>query len=577
MASRLSTFFAELKRRKVYHVGAAYAAVAVGVSLAVAELFGTFSAPEWAARAIIVVIALGFPIALVLAWAYEVKPEEPTPTTESDTDPPSAADSVGPDEVAVPVERSIVVLPFDNLSPDPDDAFFADGLTEELITDLSKVSALKVISRTSAMSFQGSNKTVPAIAAELDVRYALEGSVRRSGENLRITAQLIDTRTDDHLWAEKYTGTLEDVFDMQERTSRAIVDALEVRLTQSDEVRLAEQGISDARAYDLLIRARQEFPKGDLQGFWNAIDLLREAEELVGENLLIYAGLAEAYFLISHFETEGSEGYKGYMNEVRRYADRILQLDSESAYGNVYKAWVVWTDQRIQESFLLLNRAFDVDPNNVTVLWSLAFQASQFGQPKIAEACANRLATLDPLNPWAPFSQGFYWLVGEGKPELAVEPLRRAHEMAPSGGLFAFKYARALATTGEVEEACKVIDHIVENAGDLWVWFAPFFKHALRKERDEAHGVMTPERREMALHDPTLAWHSATGYALLGENDLALQCLEKSVDLAFINYPFLSEFDPLLEGIRQEPRFQKLMEKTKGIWEVFPDHPTSAG
>jgi len=413
VASKISNLLGELKRRKVYHVAVTYAVVAAAtIGFADAALGETW---EQIRLVVLALFMIGFPIALVLAWAYEVRPEEPPEKLASNgQSAPSGTATTSAKAEEIGREGSIVVLPFDNLSPDSDDAFFADGLTEELITDLSKVRALKVISRTSAMSFQGSNKTVPAIAEELNVRYALEGSVRRSGDSLRITAQLIDTRTDDHLWAEKYTGTLEDVFDMQERTSRAIVDALEIQLTWSDEQRLERQPISDVRAYDLLIRARQEFPKGDLEGFWNAIDLLKEAEELVGQNLLIYAGLAEAYFLISHWEadgSEGSEGYKRYMSEVKRYADKILRLDPESAYGHVYTAWVEWADQRIQESFLSLKRALEIDPNNVTVLWSLGLLGSEYGQQEIAETCANQLADLDPLSPWAPFIRGFYWLL----------------------------------------------------------------------------------------------------------------------------------------------------------------------
>jgi len=170
-------------------------------------------------------------------------------------------------------------------------------------------------------------------------------------------------------------------------------------------------------------------------------------------------------------------------------------------------------------------------------------------------------------------ARGVYWLFGEGRFDLAVGPLKKAHQMSRNSGFFAFKYARALATTGRVDEACAVIDHIVENSVDLWLWFAPFFKHALRNEKAKAFQVMTPDRKASALSDQTLAWHLASGYSLLGENEQALECLERSVDLGFINYPFFSGIDPFLSGIRHEPRFHQLMEKTKRIWEAFPDYP----
>jgi tetratricopeptide (TPR) repeat protein len=239
----------------------------------------------------------------------------------------------------------------------------------------------------------------------------------------------------------------------------------------------------------------------------------------------------------------------------------------------LYLATVRWTNQEIQESFLSLKRAFELDPNNVSVLWYISVWAPEFGQLEIADTCVKRMEELDPLSPLTPFSRGWYWLFGEGRPDLAVEPLRKAYEMSPGSGFYAFKYARALASTGQINEACTVIDHIGETGDDLWVWVSPFFKYALRNDREKAFETMTPERRITALKDPTVAWHLASGYALLGENELALDCLETSVEKGFINYPLFSELDPLISGIRHEPRFQRLMEKTRRIWGAFPEHP----
>ncbi|MBM3502050.1 MAG: hypothetical protein FJX74_25640, partial [Armatimonadetes bacterium] len=194
-------------------------------------------------------------------------------------------------------ERSLVVLPFQNLSPDPDNAFFADGLTEELIADLSQVRKLRVISRTSAMMYKGASKSTPTIAEELNVRYVLEGSVRRAGDSLRITAQLIDAHTDTHLWAEKYTGTLKDVFEIQEQVSRAIVGSLRVRLSDEEERKIAARPITDPRAYDCLLRARQDIYEWAEPSLDRAVSRLLAGLEIVGENALFYAGLGSAYIL----------------------------------------------------------------------------------------------------------------------------------------------------------------------------------------------------------------------------------------------------------------------------------------
>ncbi|MCJ7630579.1 MAG: hypothetical protein MUO50_19565, partial [Longimicrobiales bacterium] len=188
MASKLSSFLAELKRRKVYHVSVAYLVVGAGIL----EVASNLLAPvdwEQLRLPIVVLVLVGFPIALVLAWAYEVKPEEPR---QVEPKPPSAVP-------ATEQRKSIVVLPFDNMSPDPGDAYFADGLTEEIITHLSCCGLLRVISRNSAMVLKGTQKSTRTIAEELKVQYVLEGSVRKAGEDLRITAQLIHAAEDEHL------------------------------------------------------------------------------------------------------------------------------------------------------------------------------------------------------------------------------------------------------------------------------------------------------------------------------------------------------------------------------------------
>ena len=159
-----------------------------------------------------------------------------------------------------------MVLPFANLSPDPDNAYFADGLMEEVIADLSRVRALTVISRTSSVKLKDTGWDLRRIGRELNVRYALEGSVRRAGSTLRITAQLIDVETDAHLWAEKYSGTVDDVFDLQERLSRQIVEALQITLSPPEDREIAERPIADLRAFEYYQRARQEYYRYTAEG-----------------------------------------------------------------------------------------------------------------------------------------------------------------------------------------------------------------------------------------------------------------------------------------------------------------------
>ncbi|HET6899036.1 MAG TPA: hypothetical protein VFK70_11835, partial [Vicinamibacteria bacterium] len=207
-----------------------------------------------------------------------------------------------------PPEKSIAVLPFANLSTDAENEYFADGLTDEVTADLSKVRALRVTSRTSAMTFKGTAKDCKTIARELGVRYVLEGSVRRAGRRLRITAQLVDASTDHHLWADKYDGGVEDVFAFQERLARVIVDALKLELSGDEDRRLGEHPIGSLPAYECYLRARQEGWRWRPDAIDRAVRLLRDGLALVGENARLYAALGLAHLQYREAGIDFGEG-----------------------------------------------------------------------------------------------------------------------------------------------------------------------------------------------------------------------------------------------------------------------------
>ncbi|HEX2461572.1 MAG TPA: FlgO family outer membrane protein, partial [Vicinamibacterales bacterium] len=189
----------------------------------------------------------------------------------------------------------IVVLPFTNLSPDPDNEYFADGLTDEVIADLSKIRSLRVISRTSSMALKGTSKDVRAIGRELRVRFVLEGTVRRAADGLRISARLIDASSDECLWTEKYDGRVEDVFAMQERLARTIVDALQLQLTADEHKQLAAHPIDNVHAYECYLQARQEAYRWRQDAIDHAIQLLRNGLAIIGENAELYAALGRTH------------------------------------------------------------------------------------------------------------------------------------------------------------------------------------------------------------------------------------------------------------------------------------------
>ena len=223
--------------------------------------------------------------------------------------------------------KSIVVMPFADMSPDSDNEYFSDGLTEEIIADLSKLRALRVISRTSAMHLKGTTKDIKTIARELNCRYVLEGSVRKAGDRLRITAQLIDAESDAHVWAEKYNGVLKDVFDVQEQVSRSIADALAVELSPEEKRRIAERPIPNMVAYDHYLRARQNLSQFTAVGTDDAIVHLQKGLGIVGENALLYRGMGYAHFQYVNAQIDVSQDH---LAKTEQYASKIAALDPSS-------------------------------------------------------------------------------------------------------------------------------------------------------------------------------------------------------------------------------------------------------
>ena len=334
---------------------------------------------------------------------------------------------------ARPAQASIVVLPFENLSPDPDNAFFADGLTEELIADLSKVRALRVISRTSALLLKDSKKDVPTIARELNVRFVLEGSVRRAGESLRITAQLIEGATDTHLWAEKYTGKLGDVFDLQEQLSRRIVDALKVTLTADEDRRLSARPIPDARALDCYLRARQEVRAFTEDALDRALRLTNQALAIVGENALLYASLALIHW---QYHNAGFRPDEQTLRQADAFVAKALELDPDLPQAFVVQGLIAWTRGALHSAVVSLKRAAELEVDSDALLW-LGVICAEAGCTAEARRYGDQAIGVDPLNSWAIMGRGWADLT-DGRFEDAFARSEKVMRWHPATGCCAF-------------------------------------------------------------------------------------------------------------------------------------------
>jgi serine/threonine protein kinase/tetratricopeptide (TPR) repeat protein len=461
---------------------------------------------------------------------------------------------------AGPDSKSIVVLPFGNLSPEKENEYFSDGLTEEIISDLSKVRSLRVISRTSTMLLKGTTKDIRAIARELGVRYVLEGSVRKAGQNVRVTAQLIDGHTDANLWSEKYTGTLDDIFEVQEGVSRAIVAALKVTLTPDEERRLEERPIRDAKAHDLYLRARGELQRGDAGALIRSTELLNEGLAIVGENELLFAALGHTYFARFRWINKADESLLERANE---YARKTFAMNPASPDGFVLQGLLLSTGGDIGGAIRSLKQAVALEPTNTEAHFWLAIYYSWAGRGAEALKEADKAISLDPLSPINTMIKGIAYIYN-GEFEKGVYWIRRGYDMDPNPPLAKWSLVIGLAWFRKDAEAAAEVEALARIApGWVYTQHALFLRHAVRGEKELALRYATEELALEAKHDLHFSLHVAHCYAMIGEKAKALDFLEHSVRMGMLNHRFLSQFDRLLENLRNEERFTSLMREAQ--------------
>ena len=470
------------------------------------------------------------------------------------------------DPAPAPTTNAIAVLPFTNVSADPDNEYFADGLAEEVTTKLSKLRALRVTSTTSSRRFRGTTKAVNAIAAELGVRYLLEGSVRRAGNRLRITAQLIDAAADDHLWAEVYDGTIEDVFAIQERLARLIVEALELRLTSEEDRRLAERSIHDLAAYECYLRARHEAWRWRQDAIDRAVDLLRDALAIIGDNARLYAALGLAHL---QYREAGIDFGDRPLVEAELCAEKVFALETDSAPGLQLRGWIHYSRGRVQEAVRDLKAALDIDGNNADTLLLLSNCYLISGRVSAARPLIARVLSIDPMTPvtrclpaWADILEGNFG--------AALGPYRQMFEMDPANPMARLFYLWVLVLNQRDDAVPALLQGFmpeVRNTVPAQVSF--FLAHALAGKPAEAQAVVTPQIEAAATATEMFPRFLAQGFALAGLPVAAMRWLEIAVERGFINYPFLARFDPFFKPLRNDPRFKELIEIVRVRWEGF--------
>jgi TolB-like protein len=461
---------------------------------------------------------------------------------------------------------SIAVLPFTNLSPDPENEYFADGLTDEVIQDLSKVRSLRVISRTSSMVLKGTNKDVKTIGRELGVRFVVEGTVRRTGPQLRISARLIDATRDDHLWSEKYDGRVEDVFTMQERLARRIVDGLQLQLTTDEHQQLTARPISNLHAYECYLQARQEAYRWRQDAIDHAIRLLHNGLAIIGENAELYAALGRAHL---QYREAGIDLSEGPLREADRCARKVLALDPGFPAGLQLRAWINYSTGRIQDAVRDLKTAYAIDSNNPDTLALLCNCYLISGYVAPARPLIEQLVAADPLTPLTRCLPGFADLM-EGNFTSALDPYRQMFVMDPGNPMTRLFYLPILAVNGRIIEVKEIAATIPPEVKDtIPARLTIFLAQAFAGNRSDALAMLTPQTETIANATDVFPRFLALGYAAIGVADRAIHSLSIAVDRGFINYPFLAHHDPFMKPLRADPRFRQLLATVRDRWEKF--------
>ncbi len=435
MADPPISLFDELKHRKVFKVGAAYLVVAWLAVQAASIGFPAFDAPPWALRIFILVVFLGLPVSLVFAWAFEVTPDglksegvrgskrlllvaaalaalafvwyfkgqpayldRPAPAVPGNA---TATTGIGAPDAApravTPIsKKSVAVLPFVNMSADKDQDYFSDGISEEILNALAQVQDLKVAGRTSSFQFKGKNQDLRAVGQALGVAHVLEGSVRKQGEKVRITAQLVQTADGFHVWSESYDGDLKDVFQLQENIARAITDKLQVILSGDQAERLVAVPTQNTEAYSLYLQASQTFNRRDGARFGEAIAQLEQALRLDPRFARAHSRIAALQSLAGNYDPRVQDSSAV---AAEAHAQQAIKLDAKLAepyavLGNLYGR-----QRRFVEAFETFNRALAIDPNDVTSNFWNAALLCQTGYLSRCDAALDRVLEIDPMLP----------------------------------------------------------------------------------------------------------------------------------------------------------------------------------
>jgi TolB-like protein/Tfp pilus assembly protein PilF len=577
------SFIKELKRRNVIRVAIAYAIAAWLLIEISATTFPMLRLPEWTATFVTVLLMIGLPVALIFAWAFELTPEGLK--REKDVDRSrSITHSTGrkldfviigamaaallyfavnhdwngkQGRIAPGEITSIVVLPLDNLMNDPQQDYFVDGMHDALITELTRIRALKVISRTSAVRYRNTEMSVPEIAIELGVDAIVEGSVLRAGNTVRVTAQLIEARSDRHLWADNFDRELSDILALHSDLARAIVDEIRVAVTPEEESRFANTRSVNPEVYELYLRGRFLCGNGTPEEMANAIQYLQQA-------IARDPGYAPAHAELASCYTDNS--YLEYLRPLEVYpkakvaAIRAVEIDDQlaeahSAVGSVAYQFE-WDFLEAENAF---KRAIDLNPSNLRTLIYYAWMLGETGRFEEAMVPARRAQELDPLSAMANIAVAEIYYLSRNYDE-AIKEYSKNLDFSPNDPLVNYFLAWPYEQKGMFEKATALLEKAVMLSNGAPVYLAALgHTHALAGRRDEALKILE-QLEGLSGPIPPSPFHIALVHVGLGNDDSAFQWLEEAYRQRALQLIYL-KVGPKFDRLRKDTRFTDLLRR----------------
>jgi len=575
---KIENFFAELKRRNVYKVAVAYIVTGWALAQGIAQVFPVFDISNWAVRLIVLAIVIGFPIALAMAWVFELTPEGLKRTEAADAMPGTAQQKKHAWIYVVVIAglfsiglfflgrytarnsssgsssglsaKSIAVLPLLNESGDPKDEYFSDGLSEELIAALAQIRELKVIGRSSSFRFKERKEESKTIGEKLGVATLLEGTVRKQGDRVRIVAELINAADGIELWTQTFDRELKDIFAVQEEIAAAVASSLKVTLLGSNERSVTKPATKNTEAHNAYLLGHYYFQRRNLEDYREAVTYFDQAIRLDPDYALAYAERSEAWSLIGDLSGQGKTAWP----KAREDAEKAVTIAPTLAEAHAALGWVRFFAQwKFAEGLSELKRAKELSPANPTANDLLARVVVYLGKPDEAEKQAREAVELDPLS-IPPQNNLARVLFFEGKLDEADAIARKAAELQPAAASNRRWQVLVAVQRGDGETALREAQLEPDEGYRRFELALAQYVRGDRKAADAALSDLIANGRDQ------LAYQIAQVYAVRGEKEKAFEWLQISFDNHDTGTLGLL-IDPLLRDLRTDPRYKSLLTK----------------